>query len=329
MQQKYPSSESDQERKALLSILEDEKLAKVELQKSEERLRLSTEFANVAVWEYDTITGTMICSKNHDKLYGLELQEKWDFNTYLNATHPDDRENSQKSISNLIANGGPDHHNYDFRVIYPDQSIHWLMVTGQVVERNADGQGILVRGTLIDITERKQAEEALISAKVKIEESEIRFKEITNQSTEGITLADTHGNYKFVNPAFCSMLGYSELQPKKKKHNGIFSGMSNIYRLAEKWVEYSKTKDEMFKHTDLKQSPWYVVPADNKKLARLNCISHLLSQIPYEPVPSEPIVLPPRKEYPAYVRPPITDQTFVPDRYSRHRDKSESDQKDA
>ncbi|HAQ21375.1 MAG TPA: polyphosphate kinase 2 [Prolixibacteraceae bacterium] len=96
----------------------------------------------------------------------------------------------------------------------------------------------------------------------------------------------------------------------------------------EKWVEYSKAKDEMFKYTDMKQSPWYVVPADNKKLARLNCISHLLSQIPYEPVPFEPIVLPPRKEYPAYVRPPITDQTFVPDRYSRHRDQSESDQKD-
>jgi len=88
----------------------------------------------------------------------------------------------------------------------------------------------------------------------------------------------------------------------------------------EKWVEYSKAKDEMFKYTDLKQSPWYVVPADNQKLARLNCISHLLSMIPYEHVPSEPIVLLPRKENLAYVRPPITDQTFVPDRYGRKND---------
>ena len=87
----------------------------------------------------------------------------------------------------------------------------------------------------------------------------------------------------------------------------------------EKWVEYSKAKDEMFIHTDIKQSPWYVVPADNKKLARLNCISHLLSLIPYEPLPAEPIILPPRKEYPAYVRPPISDQTFVPDRYGRKK----------
>ena len=93
----------------------------------------------------------------------------------------------------------------------------------------------------------------------------------------------------------------------------------------EKWVEYSKAKDEMFKYTDMKQSPWFVVPADNQKLARLNCISHLLSQIPYEHVPVDPIVLPPRKENPAYVRPPISDQTFVPDRYGRNEDADESD----
>ena len=93
----------------------------------------------------------------------------------------------------------------------------------------------------------------------------------------------------------------------------------------EKWVEYSKAKDEMFKHTDLPQSPWFVVPADNQKLARLNCISHLLSLIPYEEVPSEPIILLPRKEHPSYVRPPISDQTFVPDRYSRKRETTEND----
>ena len=91
----------------------------------------------------------------------------------------------------------------------------------------------------------------------------------------------------------------------------------------EKWVEYSKAKDEMFKHTDTKLSPWYVVPADNKKLARLNCISHLLSMISYKPLESEPIILPPRKEFPAYVRPPISDQTFVPDRYGRKKDNAE------
>lgn len=82
-----------------------------------------------------------------------------------------------------------------------------------------------------------------------------------------------------------------------------------------RWVEYSKAKDEMFAHTDTKQCPWYVVHADDKKRARLNCIHHLLSLIPYEDLTPPPIDLPERKDDKSYVRPPITDQTFVPDLY--------------
>ena len=82
-----------------------------------------------------------------------------------------------------------------------------------------------------------------------------------------------------------------------------------------RWVEYSKAKDDMFASTDIKQAPWYVVPADDKKRARLNCISHLLSMIPYEELPAESIKLPAREEDTGYVRPPLTDQTFVPEVY--------------
>jgi polyphosphate kinase 2 len=83
----------------------------------------------------------------------------------------------------------------------------------------------------------------------------------------------------------------------------------------KRWVEYSKAKDEMFAHTDIKQAPWYVVDADVKKRARLNCINHLLSMIPYEDLTPKPIELPPRQEAQGYVRPPMTDQTFVPEDY--------------
>jgi len=82
-----------------------------------------------------------------------------------------------------------------------------------------------------------------------------------------------------------------------------------------KWVEYSKAKDEMFAHTDIKQAAWYVVEADDKRRARLNCVSHLLTVIPYKDLTPEPIKLPPRQERKGYVRPPITDQTFVPEKY--------------
>ncbi len=78
------------------------------------------------------------------------------------------------------------------------------------------------------------------------------------------------------------------------------------------WEEYSKAKDENFKYTDIKQAPWFVVPADDKKAARLNCITHLLLEVPYKTVVREKIDLPPRADLQAtYVRPPITDQTFV------------------
>ena len=60
----------------------------------------------------------------------------------------------------------------------------------------------------------------------------------------------------------------------------------------ENWVEYSRAKDAMFAHTDIKQAPWYVVEADDKRRARLNCISHLLSLVPYEDLTPEPVVLP-------------------------------------
>ena len=82
-----------------------------------------------------------------------------------------------------------------------------------------------------------------------------------------------------------------------------------------RWVEYSKAKDVMFEHTDIPEAPWLVVDADNKKRARLNCISHLLSTIPYEDLTPDPIALPPRQENEDYERPPIESQTFVPERY--------------
>jgi len=81
-----------------------------------------------------------------------------------------------------------------------------------------------------------------------------------------------------------------------------------------KWVEYSKAKDDMFVYTDTKQSPWFVVEADDKRRARLNCISHLLTMIPYEDVPREKIILPPLENKP-YARPPMAEQTFVPNKY--------------
>jgi hypothetical protein len=81
-----------------------------------------------------------------------------------------------------------------------------------------------------------------------------------------------------------------------------------------RWVEYSRAKDEMFAHTDIKQAPWHVVNADNKKKARLNVIRHLLSSIHYEDLTPKPLKLPPLEKA-KYIRPPIHDQNFIPEIY--------------
>ena len=82
-----------------------------------------------------------------------------------------------------------------------------------------------------------------------------------------------------------------------------------------RWVDYSKAKDRMFAVCDIPQAPWNVVNADDKKRARLNCIHHLLSQIKYKDLTPEKIELPPRQKRKGYVRPPLSDQHFVPEAY--------------
>jgi len=82
-----------------------------------------------------------------------------------------------------------------------------------------------------------------------------------------------------------------------------------------RWVEYSHAKDDMFRHTDIRQAPWYVVDADDKRRARLNCIHPLLRLLPYEDLPPPKLTLPARQPDTGYVRPPLDEQSFVPQVY--------------
>lgn len=83
----------------------------------------------------------------------------------------------------------------------------------------------------------------------------------------------------------------------------------------KKWSEYSRAKDIMFSYTDIKKAPWFVVEADNKKAARINCISHLLAQFDYSEVKPEIAELPERPKIKGYIRPPKEEQNYVEDVY--------------
>src|SRR3984885_9447404 len=81
-----------------------------------------------------------------------------------------------------------------------------------------------------------------------------------------------------------------------------------------RWVDYAEAKDEMFAHTDIAEAPWHVVDANDKKAARLNVISHLLSMVPYQDVPHSVVDLPPRQQR-DYERPPRDSQAWIPTSY--------------
>ena len=82
-----------------------------------------------------------------------------------------------------------------------------------------------------------------------------------------------------------------------------------------RWVDYSRAKDEMFAKTDTSEARWWVVPADEKRRARLNCISHFLESIPYKDLTPKRLKLPPRQKAKGYKRPPEDTQHFVPEKY--------------
>lgn len=82
-----------------------------------------------------------------------------------------------------------------------------------------------------------------------------------------------------------------------------------------RWEQYTKVKEEMFERTNIPEAPWYIVEGDDKKRARLNCINHLLSQVPYEEVPSELVTLPERVFNPEYERKVLPDELYVPEKF--------------
>jgi polyphosphate kinase 2 (PPK2 family) len=79
-----------------------------------------------------------------------------------------------------------------------------------------------------------------------------------------------------------------------------------------KWFEYSRARDKMLDATDTKWAPWHILRSDDKKRARLNCIHHLLSQIPYQEINHDPVLLPDRVHNPDYFRGPLPREIFVP-----------------
>ena len=111
----------------------------------------------------------------------------------------------------------------------------------------------------------------------------------------------------------------SDVEQERRFHDRLEDPMRrwklspNDVQAITKWEDYSRAKDTMFVHTDIPEAPWWEVDGDDKRRSRINMISHLLSQVPYEVVEREEIVIPPRPPSRGYERPPRESSTCVPD----------------
>jgi len=218
-----------------VNFMQARKLAEQAMQVSESRLRLSTEMAGVAVWEFDAKQNQMYCSRNYNQLHGLAPQEVWSLEACLEVTHPEDRERRAKLIKDASQPNGKDIFSLDFRVIAPDGQVHWLEIKGEVSQRNKAGYGSLIRGCLIDITDRKQAESNRIA------------KEAAESANMAKTHFLSHMSHELRTP-LNAILGYSQLLQKdsnlsEQQINNIstiYSSGSHLLSLINDILDFGK-----------------------------------------------------------------------------------------
>jgi len=157
--------------------------------------------ARIGSWIFDLQIDRLEWSNETFRIFEVDPgQFKVSYESFLGAVHPDDRDRVEQVYQESLEKQNP--YRNTFRLLFPDGRIKYIHETGETMFNSA-GEAVFSRGTTQDVTERVEAE-------ISLQESEAWFKAVTQQSTEGITVADPQGNYTFVNSAFCKMLGYSQ-----------------------------------------------------------------------------------------------------------------------
>jgi PAS domain S-box-containing protein len=165
---------------------------------TERMLRIAQSIAGVGIWEWNLQTNTTICSELNRTLYGLEAGGEMPArDDFLALIHPDDRQRMRDALQLACASGRYD---AEFRVCWPDGSVHWLLGRGEVSSDDS-GRPLRMIGINMDITERKRAEES-------VRLSEAKFRGIFAGSATGMAIAAPDGRMLEVNAAFCDIVGY-------------------------------------------------------------------------------------------------------------------------
>ncbi len=174
------------------------KQAEEALRESEERLLFIADRAQVGHWHWEIAADRLEWSPLCKRLFGIPPEEPMSYERFLAALHPDDCERTDRAVRACLESGGQWDYDIEYRTKWPDGTVRWIHAKGDAVFE--DGKPVRMAGIALDITERRQAEEALI-------ESENRYKRLVEQTTDGIFLATPDGHYIDVNLAGCEMLG--------------------------------------------------------------------------------------------------------------------------
>lgn len=161
------------------------------LRKSEERMSLAVEAANLGLWEWDLSTNEMWGTKTRLALLGLSASEKITIEDVLALTHVDDRDRLRQAMNDVVRTGKD--YNFEYRVIFPDGSVRWMEQRGRCVS-GVDGKTIALRGVSMDVTERKQAQE--------------QFQLATEALPSGIIIVNDRGDIVLVNLHIEELFGY-------------------------------------------------------------------------------------------------------------------------
>jgi len=192
------------------------------LAESERGLRLSQSVGGVGTWEWNIKTNVTIWSEQVSQLFGFSLaQTNMTYDNFLNAIHPDDREQVLTAISNSIELGAE--FNIDYRVLWPDGCVRWINDKGNII-RDDSGIAMTMLGVVVDITERKLTEEKLLLS-----------SRVFSDTHEGITITDSNQLIIDVNPAFCEITGYSREEVLGKNPRILSSGKQGSEFYREMW----------------------------------------------------------------------------------------------
>lgn len=260
---------SDSEGRELTSIiirdLTEQKKAEELLRTSEERLRLSTELADVAVWEYDVLSNKLSRSRNHDKLYGVEWSDKWKFSTIITIAHPDDKKTTETRLKAALLPSSEDQFVFDFRVVHSDQSVHWLNVIGQVVKRDSEGNALILRGCLIDITARKEAELEIVKLNDELEdrvaERTARLRD-ANKDLESFSYSISHD----LRAPLRAIYGFSQILSERHRQALNDEGRQYMDYIVSSSIRMEQLINDLLDYSRLSRKPLIMNPVSLRKI---------------------------------------------------------------